>query len=215
MGVRQYNPQFHFLVSSRQRVLLSGWLLFLILLAATQSSAAMEVERVYFQQSSDHVLISYSVRHDAIDPSNGFLQMRIFGNGVVKVERPSYMKGAGSYEMQLDEQELQTLCRDLIKNGVMSYNENYIRESKRQWTEQQGIVYKVSDNSEVEINLSLNAIKVNGRVGLAPVSSRHHKIKNLRAQSRQYPGVVALTNMAKAESRLMEFVYSSRLRAIN
>ncbi len=166
--------------------------------------------RFDYPTSADHLLISYSVRHDELAENDPTPLLRIYGDGTVHVHIPRYMRGAGAFRMTLDEQALRALVDSLAQNGVLGFEHAQVQERLRQAEsarfarDQTHIHISDSSWSTFRVNLSLYDPMGTGlvREGL----DREVVWRDVAWHAEQYPNVTDLQGLSAAEQTLRAFL---------
>ncbi|MEM7465921.1 MAG: hypothetical protein AAF387_03450 [Pseudomonadota bacterium] len=172
---------------------------------------AQSIDQVFFPKTENHLLISYSVRHDMLAENDPTPLLRIYGNGLVKVHRPYHMKLAGDYEMRLDENELQALCREFIDRNLMSFRKEDALTQVNEAINSTGRYHGASDSSHVEISFHPRAVRLTDENVIHAVGSRAHEIANPQMHARKSPTATLIKNYAALDVKLKMMLFSDRL----
>ena len=92
----------------------------------TDSAGIENQEAFVFSTDSDFVLLRFSVYHPMIDAADNARTCIVYGNGMVRVHVPQYMKNAGDYSMMLSLSELNGLLSKLAKNGLFEIDGGFL-----------------------------------------------------------------------------------------
>ena len=111
-----------------------------VLLAASASSAfAREAqnrgqplsERSFeYAEEPDTLVIQLSQDVGIVDADPTPL-LRVYGDGLVRIHFPVYMKRAGDYTLQLDQRELQDLLASFVEGGLIDFSPEATRAQMR------------------------------------------------------------------------------------
>lgn len=171
---------------------------------------AADVERAYFIESADQLLVEYDLHHELVANDDRDPMLRVFGDGVVKVHIPSYMKRAGQWQMQLTSGELQDLIEGLIRDGLMAYSDKATKNLERA-SARAGEFHAISDETVSDIVLNLYALKLRTSDDIYPVGGRRLRLANVSARAKHRPGLAPLVALKKVEARLDKLIKSPRL----
>ena len=115
--------------------------------------------------------------------------LKVYGSGRVVVHYPVYMKKAGDYEMQLDDEELVDLIQSLSSNGVMDFDKNKVKKNVQSYKNElrkKGVLHVVSDAVETVIDIRLDEFQKNNKTKNIKSFYKQFKWKNIEQDAARY-----------------------------
>lgn len=159
-------------------------------------------------------VISYQQHIHMLSAVNDRPSLKIFGNGLVQVHYPAYMKKAGDYEMQFDDAELIALIRSLSANGIMDFDDKKIKEKivqNKKALKAKGEYYAVSDAVESIIDIKLDEYQKNNRSQKIQNFKKQFKWENIEHDAARYKNESALSKANKSIMHLNDLMKDARL----
>ena len=181
-------------------------------LAAQQSAPALA-----FSTDTNNLLLSLTYIHHMLADQDSTPVTRIYGDGRVRVHYPSYMQLSGDYELRLTPVELHQLLFSLAETGAMDFDARGVGQLRRLEVEQlnqQGILFHISDSTEMIIEVHLAWYEAPG------TSVRIHNFQNsirwsnVAQEAQLLPHVSDLQGLAEAEQLLRSILERDDLRRI-
>ncbi|MEE9343021.1 MAG: hypothetical protein V3V12_05280, partial [Gammaproteobacteria bacterium] len=176
------------------------------------------VPQFSFSTGAAQPIIEYTLNHAMLAEQDSTPLLQVFGNGLVKVHYPVYMKKAGDYEQMLTPDELKNLLASLSDNGLMEFNPEAVRHYKKQTDQQQrlsgGALYNISDTTETNITIRLDAYQRNKFSGKVTNMLRQFSWKNLEHDARRYPQSSDIQGALSGEKRLRQLMNHPQLRRV-
>jgi hypothetical protein len=181
-----------------------GALLLCSAAASAQAPPSKSDNAVFdFSTSPDTLLISYGETSDMLANPDRTPRVRIFGDGLVWVHYPQYMKKAGDYGFYLDAGELQDLMRDV--SAVFDFDPEdtmQAREAIRSSREnpREGARFR-SDGTAEQLVVNLDSYR-----SAPSAASRSVQLdvtwRNIAADAAEFPDVDALQQLAAARQSI-------------
>lgn len=149
-----------------------------------------------------------------LSATNDRPSLKIFGDGLVQVHYPDYMKKAGDYEMQFDDVELIALIRSLSGNGVLDFDEKKIKEkivANKKALKAKGRYYAVSDAVESIVDVRLDEYQKNNHSQKIQNFKKQFKWENIEHDAARYKNENALTKANESITHLNNLMKDTRL----
>jgi len=164
--------------------------------------------------SPDEPIISYRLDIAMLANIDDRPTMSVYGDGRVTVHYPLYMKKAGDYQMQLDEDELVELIQSLSANGVLEFDDRKVKKSirdKKKQSRAKGQLHAISDAAVTEIDIRLDEYQKNSSA--SPVKKFHKQFKwaNIEHDARRYPKQPDIVDANQSVQRLRSLMKDLRL----
>ena len=159
-------------------------------------------------------LIHYRQHIHMLSATNDMPSLRIFGDGQVLVHYPAYMKKAGDYRMQLEQDELIRLLRSLSSDGLMDFDEDNTRktiDAKRRALKAKGRFYAVSDAVETIVDIHLDEYQKNKASRRIKNFHKRFKWKNIEHDAARYRDINGITGANSSVTRLKDLMKDARL----
>ena len=140
--------------------------------------------------------------------------LKVYGSGRVVVHFPVYMKKAGDYEMQLDDEELVDLIQSLSSNGVMDFDEKKIKRkllTYKKALKAKGQFYEVSDAVETVIDIRLDEFQKNKTSKKLKKFHKRFKWKNIEHDAARYKNESEIKDASKSVVQLRALMKDARL----
>ena len=138
----------------------------------------------------------------------------VYGDGRVTVHYPVYMKKAGDYEMQLEEDELVSLVQSLSANGVLDFDEKKakqkIREKKGQ-RRAKGQLYAISDSTETVIDVRLDEYQKDSSAKAVKRFHKRFRWTDIEHDARRYPQQREIIDANRSVQQLRGLMKDHRL----
>ena len=100
--------------------------------AAVGALAVTIVAQANFEYAAEpDTLIVQLSRNVGILDADPTPLLRVYGDGVVRIHFPAYMKRAGDYTLQLDPGELRTMVASIVEGGLIDFNPEATRAQMR------------------------------------------------------------------------------------
>lgn len=180
--------------------------------AAAQDPAEQEI--IEYSGSASEPIIVYEYDIGLLEGDEDVPRLQIFGDGRVVVNIPAGMVGAGDYELQLTTEELEALLSSLSSYGLFTFDQEAATEEKEleatrmreaARTGQGQTAFYRSDGERTTITVNLSLYKAPGASRAA--ISNYTKVVSwygLRGDTKDYPAVRSLTDLAAAEQELID-----------
>jgi hypothetical protein len=210
-----------------KKISLQATLQFVLLVALTcTSSISLSAKRVIesgddspgFSYATDsdtsEPIIRYQLRIDMLANIQDRQTISVYGDGRVVVHYPAYMKDAGDYQMQLSEDELNQLIRELSDGGMMDFDHKEAKsrvEAARKLMRDKGQLYEVSDDVETVVEISLDEYQKNTNSKKVKGFNKQFRWKNIRHDAARYKNDSAINRAHDAVKRIQGFKKDSRL----
>jgi len=192
------------------------------------NATASESTKFEFSRNSQNLILSFSETHGIMRGLDSKTTLKVYGNGLVKVHFPPYMKKAGNYQMMLDEKELDALLQSLADQKIPELDINNIDSEKLTASEQASLndgpdLFAVFDASVTTIEINLDRYtklpdpQTSGNTSLVDSSydivDLQKKIswEGLRIDSKRFPNIQPLQNLATAHKILLDMTVSDQL----
>ena len=140
--------------------------------------------------------------------------MRIYGDGRVAVHYPLYMKKAGDYQMQLEEDELVSLVQSLSRSGVLDFDEAKVKQKIREKKGQQrakGQLYAISDSTETIIDVRLDEYKKDSTSKTVKQFHKRFRWADIEHDARRYPQQREIVDANRSVQQLRALMKDHRL----
>ena len=137
--------------------------------------------------------------------------LRVYGDGLVRIHFPIYMKRAGDYTLQLDQSELQDLVASVVRGGLIDFSPEATRAQMRGLAAasraqgapgQPGRLTTRSDDATVSIEVRLSRY-------VPPVGAARSDVTarivwtGAQGNAAEFPTLGTLQALAAAERRLL------------
>jgi len=191
--------------------------------AAAQTGGRAEPQRASFDYSEDpeRLVFRYTERPGALGGPDAERSISVYGDGRVVAHRPRFTRRAGSWGTHLSREEMEEFVRSLVEPGLMEFDENRARQSRRDLRKQRrlqrGELFEVSDADTVTLELHLDRYRGRG----SGAQEQRNVVKRvrwrgLRSDLRRYPELTDLEGLGAVQGRihaLMERPDLSRLES--
>lgn len=162
-------------------------------------------------------VIEYDVQHSLLEASP-IPRLRVYGNGLVRVHFPVFMKRAGDYEMHLSPVQLADLLRAFADNGMMDFDMAAARQERKQLETARrgatGMDFHVSDDTYTDIRVRLDRFQRSAGTPVLRNLDRHFRWANLKTDAGRFPRLTRLTNAAGIVDALDELCHHPALRKL-
>ena len=165
-----------------------------------------------FAAESDALVIQLSRDVGILDADPTPL-LRVYGDGLVRIHFPVYMRRAGDYTLQLDPSELEDLVTLIVEDGLVDFSPEATRARMRgidaarraQAGGQPGPLTFRSDPETVTIEVRLR--RYTPAVGAARSNVSSTIVwSDARFSAERYPDILTLQSLAEVETRLLALV---------
>lgn len=156
----------------------------------------------------ERLLIEFDEYPQMIRDRDQHPRLRVFDNGRVEIYYPIYMKRAGHYALTLSQSELRQLLNNLDHNGMFHLSTLELAdtvEQQRQIETPSGERFHISDDFTTRL-----------AIRSTPTNEMNIVVwDNLRTDSRRYPNVAPLNNLASAVQQLRNLAQRTDLVRID
>ena len=212
--------------------LISSYLMSVFLCSLFTIAFAETIE-VSFSKVSAKPILSFKESHGIMSGLDSFTTVKIYGNGLVKVHYPTFMKRAGDYEMILEEDALNELLQSFAQEKIPELNVNDIlvdKKSKQLQSKSLGRpeLYAVFDASITTFDMNFESYRNNAstqnnnseQVGLLgseyEVFNLEKKIewKGIRTDAKRFPNIKAIQNLQAAQKMMLDIAENEQLTKV-
>ncbi len=190
--------------------------------ARDAGGAAAEVE---FSRSPSAVILQYHQDIDMLEQADPTPFLRIYGDGRYVVHYPRIMQKAGDWQGRLRAAELESLIRSLADGRLLELDGRAVRgaveateRERRRAARAAGEpirLFEVSDKESTRVRVTLERYKPAGVIGAAGEPLEKEILWwGLRHDSRRYPEVAGLRELADLERRLLALAEAPGLERI-
>jgi len=198
-------------ISNANRV---AWAMLAALATGLTASAQESAEggsadyAIEYSAAANDVIIEYDVLTE-IETTDETPLMRVYGDGKVHVHRPEYRVDAGDYELQLSQEQLESLLDQLQDDGVLSYDSraaeaerSQARVANRRVTRDGRPILTTTSCADVTVvKVNLLSYRAKGaRSAIQDYSRRIHCVNVKEAE--ELPQAEALQGFARAAAEL-------------
>ena len=170
--------------------------------------SASAQHRAFFDYptTTDSVLVDYAVEYGKVAEEDRFVSIRVFGDGRVELYRPFWHARAGSYSIQLTDDEIQRLLDDLLTAGALHFDPAKAqakcrREDQRRFADR-GQTAGTSADSWVHLSVRVDAYQSPGAAAVEGPVDRQIAWRNLEWAAENYPSIPALEELRAATRTL-------------
>lgn len=156
--------------------------------------------------SADEVVISFRQEHQLAPGFAAPPLLRVYADGRVQVNRPSYMKEAGTFETRIKPRRLERLLTRLERRGLERFERRLVDEECDRILKQRGELFVVTDETISEITVAWS------REDGTRVSKRL-RMPNVDVLARRFPQIRALANLDAVQTELFALERESRRAA--
>ena len=138
----------------------------------------------------------------------------VYGDGRVTVHYPVYMKKAGDYEMQLEEDELVSLVQSFSANGVLDFDGKKVKQKIREKRDQRrakGQLYAISDSTETIIDVRLDEYQKDRSAKAVKRFHKRFRWTDIEHDARRYPQQREIVDANRSVQRLRGLMKDHRL----
>jgi hypothetical protein len=160
-----------------------------------------------YREDPDQLVLRYVERPSEIAGPDAEQSLSVYGDGRVVTRRPPFATRPGSWGGSLSRAEVQELLRSLLEDGIVEFDEEQVRQSrrdlKRQRRLQTGELHEVSDADTVTIEVFLERYR-----GTGPGARERRDVvkrvtwRSLRSDLRRYPELTELQRLGSAHAKL-------------
>jgi hypothetical protein len=180
--------------------------------------------QIEYSGSPDAVIIEYDVESAFQSTADsGEPLLRIYGDGRVRVYRPKYSPGAGSYETYVPTAELEQLLAELQAEGVLAYNSESV--AKRKLEAQRARLAEARVTGELVVNyrsdvdlsvfrIELESYQASGTAARQSSFTKEIRCIDLQREATEYPQIPELARIARIENTLISLASDSRLKKL-
>ena len=170
---------------------------------------------VTWNHSADAVILELRTETGMIAGDDNATVIRVFGDGAVEAYLPIYLKRAGTWRMQISDEELRSLVDDAVRFRIFDMRQSDLAEAVHQASRGKAatsdLVVQVSDPDITELSVRLQLEIANGVVPLEQTI----RILDLQRSAREYPEVEGLDELAAFARRIDAFSQSSNMARIS
>lgn len=159
-------------------------------------------------------ILEYQQNIDMLSAIDDKPSLRVYGDGLVLVHNPVYMKRAGDFKLQLSDVELVSLMRGLSSNGVMTFDEKKVKAKVRAYDKKmkdKGLFYGVSDGFETVVDIKLDEYQKDKSAKKIKGFSKQFKWKNIEQDAVRHKDTVEITKANESIKRLNSLMRDKRL----
>ncbi len=185
---------------------------------STWTSLAAQPSDLSFSPSSDNLVLSLTYDNEMLADQDPTPLIRIYGDGLVQIHYPVYMKRAGDYEVRITTPELVQLLKGWGNAGVLDFDAAAVKEARRQKIQEragQGVLFHISDDTNLVIEVNLDWFRPPGSAGQINNSRKIIRWSNVAQEARLFPGLPALQNLAAVEQQQRLILEQNDVRKIN
>lgn len=132
--------------------------------------------------------------------------VRVYDNGLVRIDLPSYMRGAGRYELRLGQDAFGALLGKLNASGLFDFDQRVVQTQRdaavRARSTATGERFMTLDSTTTQIDLNFLSIAKGGQDGTA--LKQTIKWADLGIDAERFPELESLVGLAQAEKTLLE-----------
>lgn len=164
--------------------------------------------------SVDELIIHYQRDVLMLAGIDDGVSMRIYASGRVLVHYPVYMKRAGDYQMQLDDEELITLIQSLSMHGVLDFDEKKVKEKirkKEKSRRMRGEVFVISDAVDTRVDITLDEYQENSASKKIIKFQKRFNWRNIEQDAQQHKDLIEITGVYKSIQYLKLMMKDNRL----
>ncbi|NNE04964.1 MAG: hypothetical protein HKN15_04475 [Xanthomonadales bacterium] len=183
----------------------------------TISALAQTPEPVFQVPSDPEVpVISYSETPELLGNPDRTPRVQVFGDGLVWVHYPVYMKKAGDYQMQLSRDQLQDLLRELAP--LIDFDKQAVSQVRHAAAQariaRSGMLFHRSDSLLEAIELNLGSYQASGS---APARAIEQELSwtDIRFDAQDFPEISELQDLDRARQSIRALLDSENLEQIN
>ena len=135
-------------------------------------------------------VIHYQLNIDMLAGIDDRPTLSIYGDGRVEVHYPLYMKKAGDYQMQLEEDELVSLVQSFSTNGMLDFDEKKVKQKireKKDTRRAKGQLYAISDSAETIIDVLLDEYQKDSSAKVVKQFHKRFRWADIEHDARRYP----------------------------
>lgn len=220
----------YLLIKRNTKILSRSLFLYNLFFILSANVFASDIADIEFSKDSQNLVLSYTETHGIMSGDDSVTTVKVYGNGMVKVHYPVFMKRAGDYQMMLNESQLNELLQTLAKKNIPELDLEEVKSEKINQERQS----RLSDNSDLfavfdasittlEINFdrytkanqtqSENSITENLSGFALEIVDLQKTIKweGLRIDSNRFPNIKALQDLSAVQSIITDIAESDQL----
>jgi len=140
--------------------------------------------------------------------------IKVYGDGRVTVHYPVYMKKAGDYQMQLEEDELVNLVQSLSGSGVLDFDEVKVKQKIREKKDKRrakGLLYAISDSTETVIDVRLDEYQKDRSAKAVKQFHKRFRWADIEHDARRYPQQREIVEANRSVQQLRGLMKDHRL----
>lgn len=191
--------------------------LFIFLMSQSAQTSIIEDNA----QHRDDLMVSYTEKsHSAT--AIGFdqgINIKIFQTGDVYIIIPGYMKHAGHYYVQLEQEKLEALRLLLVDDAILTFDAHAVRErvAREQLLlkESQGTVSSVSDKSDILLEISPGVYPSPNSAEEDGSHARRIIWSGLRWDAEQFPEIKSLQALSAIQAFFLLILEREDLQSID
>ena len=151
----------------------------------------------------DQVIVRFTERFGEL-ASDDYPSLHVYADGRVVRHRPAYMAQHGDITGRVSDDGLQRLLQSLSKNGILEFDSQSVRRATMEVRQSRSIRTMMTDPSTIEIEVRLAGYRPDENAALERDYRKVVTWTGLRYDSRTYPEVTAVQNLAAAFRQLTE-----------
>ena len=178
----------------------------LVLIFTPYPESAQAQEIIQVVRSPSNLVIKLKEHIGEIDFSLEAPSIEIYGDGLVLVFYPVYMKRAGRYQMQLSDQQLDALLNDMHNKRIPDFNREVVKQNMTTAAARQaqsGVLYYSSDPSTTIFELNLESYSPDLSTKTPAPISQKIIWSGLRSDARQFPEIQAVQSLYETHLQLL------------
>jgi hypothetical protein len=186
----------------------------LVPVAALAQLTPTDAPEVEFDGSPDTVVVSLIDAPGELAEPAGATSVKVYGDGRVEVHYPPYMKRAGDYTLQLEQEELRSLVRSVAGRGLVEFDPDAIRAAKRRSADDRRALRRArgatgppppqisSDGTVSRLELRLRRYRKPGAAAEVRDVRKQIRWHGLRSDARRHGEIGALGELEAARQEL-------------
>ena len=185
----------------------------LCLAAATQAQSNSEL---VVRANGTAPVITFTREHGMVKGVDDTPMLRLYADGLVAIQIPAYMKGAGFYELQLQRPEFDALLREFDAAGLMRFDPKAAQGRKAaaaaSHRASSGERFITMDSTTTRIELEFSSY--GSASGALSRIDRTIEWADLAIDAERYAQLDELVALAAVEKRLLGLANDARRRAV-
>lgn len=179
----------------------------------TMSSLAQSSEPVFQMPTDPGVpVISYSETPELLGNPDRTPRVQVFGDGLVWVHYPVYMKKAGDYQMQLSRDQLLGLLREV--EPLIDFDKQAVSQARHMAGQariaRSGMLFYRSDSLLEEIELNLASYQASQGAPARAIEQKY-SWTDIRIEAQDFPEISELQDLDRARRSIRALLDSQNL----